>query len=129
MGTGTVAMNTLSWIIYLAELSETLKAFLAIATAAAVFATAGFLITYAHSHRQEEVIWLSRTKISAMALIVSALSCAMLPSRQTVMLIVASELGERVVSNAQITSVVDPSLELLNAWISKTTQDLKGKKQ
>jgi hypothetical protein len=53
----------------------------------------------------------------------------MLPSRQTVMLIVASELGERVVSNAQITSVVDPSLELLNAWISKTTQDLKGKKQ
>jgi hypothetical protein len=49
------------------------------------------------------------------------------PDQRTVVLIAASEIGERVVNNPTVKdSVVDPSFELLKAFMKKETHDLLG---
>ena len=69
---------------------------------------------------------------TAMVFVCFGVLSALMPSRQTVLLIAASEIGERTLKSEQmaavgnrLTNVVDPSIELLNTWITKQTQDLK----
>ena len=42
------------------------------------------------------------------------------------LLIAASEVGEKIVTSEKITSVVDPSVTLLKTWIEKQTQDIQN---
>jgi hypothetical protein len=48
------------------------------------------------------------------------------PNRQTVLLIAASEIGERIANNEKVQSVIDPSVELLKTWMTKETANLKS---
>ena len=55
-----------------------------------------------------------------------------MPSRQTILLIAASELGERVLASdkmarveERVNGVLDPSLDLLTTWMMKQTQELR----
>jgi hypothetical protein len=47
------------------------------------------------------------------------------PTRQTVLLITASEMGEKVLNHPRVNSVVDPGIELLTAWMEKETREIK----
>jgi hypothetical protein len=41
------------------------------------------------------------------------------PSRQTVLLIAASEMGERVLNHERVNQVIDPGIDLLKTWMEK----------
>lgn len=67
------------------------------------------------------------------AFIVLGCILSILPNRQTVMLVAASEIGQRALNSEAMSkvtdrlgNVVDPSIELLNTWISKQTMDLRN---
>lgn len=45
-----------------------------------------------------------------------------LPNSNTIKLIIASEVGDRVLHNS---GLIDPSLEYLKAWLEKNTKELK----
>jgi hypothetical protein len=42
-----------------------------------------------------------------------------------VLLITASEMGEKVLNHPRVNSVVDPGIELLTAWMEKETREIK----
>lgn len=59
-----------------------------------------------------------------------------LPDRRTVLLIAASEIGERTLNSERIAvvgerlnKVIDPSIELLNTWITTQTEELRSHSQ
>ena len=54
----------------------------------------------------------------------ATLACA-LPSNNTLMMIAASEVGERAIKSEAVSTIVDPSVELLKTWIAKETKNLK----
>jgi len=57
---------------------------------------------------------------------------SIIPNRETVLLIAASEIGDRVMNSEKmakvgdrIGSVVDPGIDLLKIWIEQQTQTIK----
>ena len=47
------------------------------------------------------------------------------PSRNTVLLIAASEMGQRVVESEQVAGVVNPGVELLTTWMRQQTENIR----
>lgn len=47
-----------------------------------------------------------------------------IPSKQTMILIAASEVGEKLADNQKVGQIIDPSLDLLKTWIEKEKNDL-----
>jgi len=57
---------------------------------------------------------------------------SIIPNRETVLLIAASEIGDRVMNSEKMAkvgdrvgSVVDPGIDLLKTWIEQQTQTIK----
>jgi hypothetical protein len=48
----------------------------------------------------------------------------LVPTRQTLILMAGSEMGEKLVKSEAVGSVVNPGLELIRTWIQKETKDL-----
>jgi len=131
-------MNGLSWLIYLAEIGRELGGFFTFLAVVAGIAAIGFMIA-AFSDETKDVnkptMW-ARSKISLAFMVLAGFMAAVMPGRQTVLLIAASEIGERALNSekmAKITDrvggVVDPSIDLLQTWIAKQTEDLKSQMQ
>lgn len=125
-------MNNLSWLIYLADVAGSVGGFIAFISVMCGIASVLSLVIYivAAAHDEETVastarIWMRR---AIPGLIVSGLIAGLIPNRQTVLMIAASEIGERAMTSTQVAGVVDPSLELLKTWMAKTTEELKQKK-
>jgi hypothetical protein len=51
----------------------------------------------------------------------------LIPSKNTLLLIAASEYGETLVKHENVSKIVDPSLEFLSTWIKQETESLKTK--
>lgn len=58
-------------------------------------------------------------------MISTGVTAALVPSRQTVLLIAASEMGEQVLNHPRVNQVVDPGLELLTTWMQAETRALR----
>ena len=122
-------MNDLSWMLYLASVADTAAGFL---TFLAVISGVGTLISMvgswvAKENNREDVAdgmrqWFRRLLPSWLAI---SLLAIIAPNRETMMLIAASEMGQRLVQSQQVQGIADPSLELLRTWIQRTTDDLK----
>ena len=144
-------MNSLSWLIYLAGVSQSLSVFLVLLCV--VSATVGMLLTviaivclgtrdsngYAlandrYQDRQEIHKSAKRWAVRfGILFVVFGMFSNLLPERKTVLLIAASEIGERTLNSekmaavgARVNSVIDPSIELLNTWIVKQTEELRA---
>lgn len=63
--------------------------------------------------------------LSTLIFFISGIAQAVLPDRNTVLLIAASQIGEKIVNNEKVQSVVDPSIDLLKTWMVQQTQNLK----
>jgi hypothetical protein len=50
---------------------------------------------------------------------------SLVPSRQTVLLIAGSEMGERVLNHPRFNQVVDPGLELVTTWMQNETAEIR----
>lgn len=54
---------------------------------------------------------------------------SLVPSRQTVLLIAASEMGERVLNHPRVNQVIDPGIDLLTTWMEKEKHELQTSMQ
>ncbi len=127
-------MNKLSWLIYLMQVSENLSIgamiFLIIGTVGATLAGLFcFLNSVFDDKREGWDTWVQiMTRAGAWILLVLFIVATMLPSRQTLTLIAASEIGEKLTNSDGVKSVVDPGLDLLKAWIRRETERLSAPK-
>ena len=140
-------MNNLSILIYLSGVTGTLASFLTFVTI--VFGLLGVvcLIVWlvAHdetdaSHRRLEgealagrretrkSSWKWFWRFCGLFVFVGSL-CSFIPSRQTVLLIAASEMGERVLNHERVNQVIDPGIDLLKTWMEKEKLDLQKSMQ
>ena len=140
-------MNNLSWMIYLAGVSESLASFFAfitvifaiVAAISAIVSVVNAVETDPYNRRycDDTLAYKRSIKKSAFKIAITTFVCmiiagstaALLPSRQTVLLIAASEIGERVVTSERAQSVIDPSVDLLKTWMQRETQLIQQQMQ
>lgn len=125
-------MNGLSWLIYLASLSDGASTFFGLLSFMAAAATiAGTIMSIMWTDGQfggdqklkgyEEMRsrgkWLASR--SAVFLLAFGIISVALPPKNTVYAIAASEVGGRVVQSQELKGVADDSLLALRSWIKK----------
>jgi hypothetical protein len=128
-------MNTLSWYIYLIGLVESVTVFFGFIMFVSIAATLIIFLVYISSvdHLDEDddrliayrKLAFTRFKISVSVFAISSLICIFTPSRQTLILIGASEFGERIMKSEAVNSIVDPSFNLLKTWIEQQTKSIE----
>lgn len=140
-------MNSLSILIYLSGVTGTLAGFLTFVTI--VFGVLGVvcLIVWLFSHDETDASyrrlegealacrretrknsWKWFWRFCGLFVFVGALT-SFVPSRQTVLLIAASEMGERVLNYERVNQVIDPGIDLLKTWMEKEKMDLQKSMQ
>lgn len=131
-------MNNLSWFIYLAD---------TIPAIGKVFAFSSFMcftvtLCYAAAFCVEKdstssFVDESKLKckklfkngiIAAILSLLLAFACSLIPSKNTIILIGASEFGEKLARSEAVSGIVDPSIELLKAWIEQQTKQIRDSK-
>ena len=138
-------MNSLSWLIYAANVAESLSGFLVFITILFAIATIGaVIVAFVHMDEpdfrplSEPILTLRRKrKVAAFklscalfaAMTIVGITTSLIPNRQTVLLIAASEIGERVMTHQLVQDVVDPSINLLQTWIQQQTQQIQQQMQ
>lgn len=136
-------MNYLSWLIYLANITGNLSGFavfitvvFGIGTAAAILAaliglsttdSRGYPLSDKNLAFNESMVKVGRSYAWRFftGMLVFGTIAAILPSRQTVLLIAASQIGEQVVTHQRVQTVLDPSIELLQTWIAQQTASIR----
>lgn len=126
-------MNSLSWLIYLAEVINTFGKMLGTALFISICAlmVASAAVVIGHLEEKPAIASAGRrlAKWTLSILFVGSIFFVITPSRQTVLLIAASEIGERVMTSDRVQGVIDPSVELLQTWIRQQTQTIQREMQ
>jgi hypothetical protein len=136
-------MNTLSILIYLAGVAGTMGSFLVFVAVVFGALTLGSLIAFVvnldetdqygrifpeskltsqRENRSKAWRWMWAFLV---LMISTGILATAVPSRQTVLLIAASQMGEQVLNHPRINQVVDPGIDLLTTWMQKETADLR----
>ena len=136
-------MNNLSLLIYFAGAVNSIGSFLALITALLIAAMIGSIIFWFVYHDETDSVWrtytgdalvecrktreLWRKRTIKFALLAgfTGLICNFIPTRQTVLLIAGSEMGEKVLNSEKVTNVVDPGIELITTWMKNETAEIK----
>lgn len=124
-------MNNLSWFIYLVQVADDARGVLQFACGVLLFvALMALIFAPILLSVLDDLNAIPTAKRVAkgcvVALVVMGTVFIITPSRQTLLLIAGSEIGERVVKSDQVTSVVNPGLDLLKSWIAKETARLNA---
>ena len=136
-------MNSLSFLIYLAEISRNIGVFFGFGIVACVVLTAAFCVLYCSSSGtrnyqgpfpKEELeenaanmkIATKYMKIFFIMTIVFGILESIIPSRETVLLIAASEISEKIINTPEVKNVIDPSVDLLKSWITLQNIEIKN---
>lgn len=138
-------MNSLSLLIYFAGVVGNLASFLSLITLLLILAMIGSIIFWVIYHDETDSSWrplkddalvecrktrdLWRKRVLNFALLAIFIGTinAIMPSRQTVLLIAASEMGEKVLNNEKVGQVIDPSIDLITTWMKNETAEIKKK--
>lgn len=128
-------MNSLSWYIYLAGVADAVGRIAAFFAICGGFAYLVFMITMAFYLGDVEIESKDRDSglrvrsgvswLAAPILIVTIPVAIFMPTKQTMVLIAGSELGEMAIKSEQVQGVVNPGMDLIKAWIAKETDKLK----
>lgn len=136
-------MNYLSWLIYLANITGNLSGFAIFITVIFGVACAIAILTalihlqstdsrgYEYTPKTLEanaVVAKTARRYAWMffcGMTLAGTFAAIMPSRQTVLLIAASQIGEQVVNHQRVQTVIDPSIELLQTWIAQQTASIR----
>lgn len=116
-------MNTLSWLIYLADVLGNLKILTGI-IALGLFITSAVYLVDVFDTDDEDCVNIAKKLFCGM-FAMAFLSCV-IPGERTMMRITASEMAERVITNPQVQNVVDPSITYLRLWLGKQIKELEG---
>lgn len=121
-------MNSLSWLIYLAQV---LDGFRGLMLTMVILPIGFFLLRGAvYGISEGEAFadnWGYWTKRTAATSFIAAVLFVFTPSKQTVILIAGSQLGEMAIKSDTVQGVVNPGIDLLKAWIKEETDNLKPK--
>jgi len=122
-------MNNLSWLIYAAQLFDNVggaASLISVLSGIGIFLI-GCCIGAAHMEGEQTAVkkMVPVVKKLAVVLCISLTFACVIPARRTMLLIAASEMGEKLIDSPQVASVVDPSIGLLKAWMVKETADLQ----
>lgn len=123
-------MNALSWMIYAAEVSDSIRWFVWFTTIASfLFGVFVLITTFSCLVASEERYvkdtdkenyklwakkWLGLLKISVPILVVSFFVASFLPSKQTIMLIAASQIGESFLNTDAAKNIGGVGLDTVN---------------
>ena len=136
-------MNYLSWLIYLANITGNLSGFaIFITVVLGLGCAAAIVVALIHLQTTDSRGYeLSKETIAASTVVAktsrryawmfffgmtfAGTFAAIMPSRQTVLLIAASQIGEQVVNHQRVQTVLDPSIELLQTWIAQQTASIR----
>ena len=123
-------MNNLSIFVYLIQIFGNISAVLFAMAICLLVVGAVSLIVFGIA-LVEDQDWVPEVfgklyKIWLKIIIPVSICWAIIPTKETMLLIAASEVGEKIVTSEKITSVVDPSVTLLKTWIEKQTQDIQN---
>ena len=116
-------MNSLSWMIYLADVLDNLKFFTGLIAVGLGIAGAIWLACSLDYDDSDGVKFAGKLLSGMVAM--AFLSC-IIPGEKTMMRITASEMAERVITNPQVQNVVDPSITYLRLWLGKQIKELEG---
>lgn len=124
-------MNNLSWFIYFAGIVDTISVWASffasvggIMYLAFMLFISGFVGGFDPKSKEHDEVRGVRREISIIALPILAVCIPIalfVPSRQTLILIAGSELGERAVKSEAVQSVVNPGMDLVKLWIKQET--------
>ena len=120
-------MNSLSWMIYFSEMFGKLSEISAVVSVLAILFAFIALVFKAAVYDME------RTNINykwVFVPFVVAIFCGIVhtvsPSRQTILLIASSEVGEKVLTSEKVQGIVDPSIDFVKMWLEKETEKMKS---
>jgi len=127
-------MNSLSWMIYLISLAGNLSVAFGFLIGGTVFylvirflysiwefdevVDKTYIFQKLASYKRVLFVWVP-------VLVFLIISEAAIPDRRSMVLIAASEVGERVMTQTKLAEAIDPSVTLLKTWIEKETIGLK----
>jgi hypothetical protein len=124
-------MNNLSWFIYLTQIVDNIgNAAQGVLVFVGVFGGIGLVFATAYRFAEcmgdDPFVPVHRrlVKLFIIAIAVSAMAAVFVPSRQTMLLIAGSEIGERFTKSEAARDVVSPGVELLKTWIKRETEKL-----
>jgi hypothetical protein len=123
-------MNDLSWLIYIGAVSGSASGFFAfLAVVGAVVALFGFILTMLWSDDQNDEVRSRYDQIAERGgriwprglamLICFGIVATILPDRNTVYAIAASQVGERIVKNDAVQGVALDTSKAVQQWIKK----------
>lgn len=138
-------MNSLSLLIYFAGVVGNIINVLSLVTFLLIIATFGSLIFWAIYHdetdasyrriegdalielRKTRENWRKRALNFAVIAFLAGSINSFIPNRSTILLIAASEMGEKVLNHPKVEQVVDPSIDLITTWMKNETAEIKKK--
>lgn len=125
-------MNNLSLLIYFASVVGSVGHMLAVALIILMLATVALAITtaiaFGDNHSDDfKALSVKFLKRCVTSVVIIALVLSFLPDRKTVLMIAASEMGQKLILNPSVQQVVDPSIELLTTWMKNETAEIKKK--
>lgn len=127
-------MNNLSWVIYLIGVADSARsAAIGILVICGMVTALGtilgpLILTYLNWDIDPKSLFKSARNWLGSIAVVCLIIVIIAPSRQTLLLVAGSEMGQCVAASEAVQSIVDPGVELLRTWIAEETRRLKGKK-
>lgn len=125
-------MNSLSWFIYLTQVVDNLGgAAIAIIVFGGMLGLFGLILGPMAQEMMDNppspgtVRVIVRSYIITM--IFAVLVAVFMPSRQTMLMIAGSEMGERLVKSEGVNSIVNPGMDLIRKWIKQEADKIKDK--
>lgn len=128
------AMNTLSWLIYLAEVLSSADHFAGVVAGLAgilvILLGIGLFVFSDDDDDSANLTFVRKSfKTSVIVCSVASLFAVILPSKQTIILIAASELGQTVIQSEGAQRVIDPSLRYVESWLNNEIARLQRESQ
>lgn len=133
-------MNSLSWFIYFIGVSSSISLFSFLVSMISLVVFLCICLAYIlnrsdkfnekEKHIYDEVsgpLYIYWRKVSIIVFSVFITIHILLPGRQTLILIGASEFGERMINSDKGQRILDPSYQLLEMWINKEIESLKNR--
>lgn len=131
-------MNSLSWFIYLIQIIPTLSGIAGITAFISVLLYAGLWFVRSVSYSEvygdrsrEEYDTVKKPMLVFYQRLVLSIFCVSMflsvftPKKETMILIAASEFGEKVFASQSVKNLLDPSMELLQEYIKNELEQLK----
>lgn len=118
-------MNSLSWLIYLAGVLGNLQTMLIMLAAFIVVSVVISIIAMNIDHENEDDEWLFPSQRWFIIAIMSALAASILPSKDTMYAIAASEVGGKIAQTEMAQETANDAMLALRAWLKKQQEPTK----